>query len=70
MIEEKDDAEGGDDVIEVIPVVKMPKYRKFQQKSERERGGERQHERGEKAAGERVERDREIGAEHVLHAMR
>ena len=70
MIEEKDDAEGGDDVIEMIAVVEMSEHREFQQKPEGERCGERQHERGEKAAGERVEGDREIGAQHVLHAVR
>ncbi len=48
----------------------MSKDREFEHKPERERGGERQHERREKAAGERVEGDREIGAQHVLHAVR
>jgi hypothetical protein len=70
MIEEKDDAEGGDDVIEMIAVVEMTEDREFQQKSENERGGERQDERGEKAAGERIEGDRKIGAKHILHAVR
>jgi hypothetical protein len=70
MIEKKDDAEGGNDVIEMIAVVEMPEHREFQQKPEGERGGERQDERGEKAAGERIEGDREIGAQHVLHAVR
>jgi len=45
VIEKKNDAEGGDHVVEVIAVVEMPKHREFEQKSERERGGERQDER-------------------------
>ncbi len=40
MIEEKDDAEGGDDVIEIIAVVEMPEDREFQQKPEGERCGD------------------------------
>jgi hypothetical protein len=45
MIEKKNDAEGGDDVVEVIAVVEMSKHREFEHKPERERGGERQDER-------------------------
>ena len=45
MIEKENDAEGGDHMVEVIAIVEMSKHREFEHKPERERGGERQHER-------------------------
>ena len=70
MIEEENDAEGRDDVIEVVAVIELPEHHEFEQQPEGERGGEREHERRQKVAGEGVEGHREIGAQHVLDAVR
>ena len=70
LIEENDHAERRDDLIEMVAVVEMAENREFQRQPENKRGHERQHQRGEKAAGQRVEHHGEIGAQHVLDAMR
>ena len=70
VIEKKNDTEGRNDVIEVIPVVEMSKDDEFEQKPKCQCGGERQHQRGEKAAGQRIESDGEVGPQHVLDAVR
>src|SRR4029077_8793674 len=66
----QDDAERGDHLIEVIAVVEVAENQKFQQQAEEERGGERQHQRKEEISHQSVESHGEIGAEHILHAMR
>ena len=69
MIDEKDDAEGCDDVVEVISAVEMSKHHEFEQEPAQQGGAKRQDERCEEASGDRVESNREIGAEHVLDAV-
>ncbi len=47
----------------------MPEHHELEQQPEQQRGAEREHQRRQEAAGDRVERDREIGAQHVLNAV-
>src|SRR5258708_36275257 len=54
----------------MIAVIKMAEHRELEQKAECQRGGEGKDKRKEKVAGEAVEHHRQIGAEHVLDAMR
>ncbi len=70
MIQEQDNAEGRDHLVEMIAVIEMAEHREFQQQSECERGGESEDQCKEKVASESVEHHRQIGAEHVLDAMR
>jgi hypothetical protein len=70
VVDEENDAEGRDDVVEVIAAVELPEHQEFQEQPEEERGGEREDQRRQEIAGDGVERDREIGAEHVLDAVR
>ena len=57
-------------MIEVIALIQMPEDREFQHQAERERDDEREQQRGDETAGHGVEHHGEIGAEHVLHAVR
>src|SRR3974390_2816925 len=54
----------------MVAAVEMAKDRELEKQPECERGGEREHEGGEEAAGPPVEHHRQIGAEHVLDAVR
>ena len=54
----------------MVAVVEMAEHREFEQQPEGERGAEREHQREEEVAGVAVEHHREIGAEHVLDAVR
>ena len=56
-------------MVEVIAAVEMPEHQEFEHQAECQRGSEREDERCEKAAGHRIECDREIGAQHVLDAV-
>ena len=62
VIEEQNDAEGGDHLIEMVAVVKMAEDQEFEQQSERQRGQQRQQQRRQEIADQPVERDGEIGA--------
>ena len=70
LVQEQDDAEGRDHLVEMVAVVEMAEDREFEQQPEHQRGAEREHEREEEIAGEGVEHHGEIGAEHVLDAVR
>ena len=54
----------------MIAIVEMPKHREFEHQPERECGAEGEHQRQKEISGEAVEHHSEIGAEHVLHAVR
>ena len=57
-------------LIEMVALVEMAEDQKLEQQAERQRRRQRQHQRGKKMPGQRIEVDGEIGAQHVLHAMR
>ena len=70
MIEEQNDAERRDHLIEVVAVVEVAEDQKLEQQAEAERGEQRQHQRREEIADQAVEGHGEVGAEHVLDAVR
>ena len=70
MIEKQNDAECGNDLIEVVAIVEMAEHQKLKQQPESQRRQQRQRQRGEEIADDAVKRHRKIGAEHVLNAMR
>ena len=70
MIEKEDDAESGDDVIEMVAIIKPSEHRKLEQETKGKRREKRKHHRQQEACGQSIERDREISAQHVLHPMR
>ena len=70
MIEKQNDAESGDDLIEVVAVIEVPEHQEFEQQTEGERSEQRQHQCAEEVADHAVKRHSEIGAEHILGAVR
>jgi hypothetical protein len=70
LVDEQNDAEGRHHVVEMVARVELPKHQQFERERKCERRGKRQHQRREEAAGEAVERHRQIGAQHVLNAVR
>ena len=70
LVEEQDHAEGRQHLVEMVAVVEMPEDQHFQQQPERQRRRQRQQQRREQklpvSAGEGR---RQIGAQHVLHAV-
>ncbi len=54
----------------MIAAIEMPEHHEFKHEPDDERSCEREHKRGEKAAGQSVEHHREVGAQHVLDPMR
>src|SRR5256885_4737662 len=70
MIEEEDDAESGDDMIEMVTLIEMSEYDELQQEPEDERSDECKRRRQQKMAGQGVKGDGEISPQHVLHPVR
>ena len=54
----------------MVAVIEVAEDRELEDEPEQQRGAEREHQREQEIAGEAVEHHGEIGAEHVLHAMR
>ena len=53
----------------MVAVVEPAEHQEFERKAEGERGRQRERERAPEPAGQRREHGREIGADHVLHAV-
>ena len=70
LIQEQDDAKGRDHLFEVVAVIEMPEHRELEQQPEGERGRQREDQREQEVAGQSVEHYREVGAQHVLDAVR
>ena len=70
LVQEQDDAEGRDHLVEMVAVIEVAEDRELEDEPEQQRGAKREHQREQEIAGEAVEHHGEIGAEHVLHAMR
>ena len=70
VVEKDDDAESDDDVVEMVAIIKPSEHRKLEQQAKGERREKREYHRQQEASGHEIERDREISAQHVLHAMR
>ena len=54
----------------MVAIIEVAEDQKLEQQAEAERGEQRQHQSGEKIADQAVERHGEVGAEHVLNAVR
>jgi hypothetical protein len=70
LVEEQDDAEGGQHLLQVIPLVEVAEDDKLQGQAEQHGGRQRQRQRQQHAAGKLVARHRQVRAQHVLHAVR
>ncbi len=70
LVEEQDDAEGRQHLREVVAVVEVAEHRDLEHEPDEERRRQGEEQRHEEAARHRGEPRREIGADHVLHAVR
>ena len=70
LVQEHDDPERRDDLIQVVAIVEVAQDGELEQQPERQRGPSASTTASRKCPVTRIERHRQIGAEHVLHAVR
>ncbi len=70
LVQAEDDAEGGQHLCQVVARIEVAEHQPFQRQAGQQRHRQRQQQRKPEAAGGRGEAGAQIGAQHVLHAMR
>src|SRR6185295_3399098 len=70
LIKKNDDAESRYHLLEVIAVIEVAEDQEFEQQSENQSRHQSQDQGSQEIAGQRIEGDSEIGAQHVLDAVR
>jgi hypothetical protein len=70
MASERDDPEGGEHLVQMATAVEVPEDEPVQHQAKHDRPGRRAEQAQYEAAGGAGGGDGQIGAQHVLHAMR
>ena len=70
LVQEQDHAESGEHLIEMIAVVEVAEHQNFEQQPEGQRRGQGEKQRPAEASCPGAEGRDQIGADHVLHAVR
>src|SRR5262249_13234494 len=70
LIEKNDDAESCDHLLKVVTVIEMTEDQELEKQPENQGCRQSQYQGDQKIAGQRIEGDSKIGAQHVLDAVR
>ena len=69
LVDEQDDAEGGEHLVEMVAVIQVSEDQHFQRQAENECRQQAKQQRCEEVAGQPEEQKSQVSADHVLHAM-